>query len=284
MEKCIPLIFPLIINYRTYRKTGIFDYLLISLYFFIWSILVGSTMFYVGFDTTIFTWRGFLGEIAILDWFFYKFMYIIIDTFDAFPLFVVALRAKYSSSFKKLPVFFKVIGVITIFLTIIALFAQYQIQINPLVPNSELNFLILCFNRLTFHSCIVYAFITCKWEETPRARISRIIWIIGSLIWILALIYFFILVFIVEFENNIEWLPFAIFIIPIAVGYGFLLINNVFYPESVLFTHPQIGRSLKFYSRVEEVVENNPDRGMNYLKQYLDSIPEDILMSIANMA
>ena len=130
---------------------------------------------------------------------------------------------------------------------------------------------------------VIYAFISCKWEETPRSKISRNVWIIGSAIWVLALTYTGTLKYIIGYEQHQDLLPMLFFFIPLDIGFAFLLINNIFYPESVLFTHEQIGRALKIYPTLEESIEKRPkDRGIKLMKQYLDLIPEELRLKIAD--
>jgi hypothetical protein len=271
-------IFPMIVNYRYYKKTGIIDYLLVSIYFFSWSIILAFHIIYYGFVTSFIQWGGFVGDFAFIDLIFGKFINLYNLTLDALPLFLVAVRAKYGGSFKNIPNWVKGVGFLTILLALVSLIDQQQTTIG----STDLGLLeaILSINRILLHGFVVYAFITCEWEETPRSRISRRIWIISSAIWVLGLTYANIISFIPGI-NFFDMIPFAIFIIPIDICFALLLINHIFYPESVLFTHEQIGRALKIYPRIQESFEKHPDRGTKYIKQYLDSIPEDLRLEIS---
>ena len=64
--------------------------------------------------------------------------------------------------------------------------------------------------------------------------------------------------------------------VPIQIGYFLLLINHIFFPEAVLFTHEQIGIAMKAYDKVAKSSQESPDRGITRIKEYLDSLPEDL--------
>lgn len=262
---------PMIKNYKSYKKTGMIDYLLISIYFFTWSVLVGLGMLYYGFSASFITWDGFAGELGIFDWILSKVILHYVDTLDAFPLFIIAIRAKYGGSFKKIPNLIKGLGITSLLLAL-ASYISYWVT-NP----NELHLPVLILNRVICHAVVVYAFISCKWEETSRSKISRNIWIMGSAIWVLALTLLGTSIYIFPFEY-----PFLAFILPIDIGFAFLLVNHIFYPEAVLFTHEQIGRALKTYPMLEKSLEDHPDRSIKIIKQYLDSIPEELRVEISN--
>ncbi|MHA2245383.1 MAG: hypothetical protein ACXADY_10495 [Candidatus Hodarchaeales archaeon] len=265
--------FPMILNIKYYRKTGLLDYLLVSIYFFGWAILVGFGMIYLGMIPFL-EWDGLAGDFVIIDLIYGNIIFYYTLVFDAFPLFVVAIRAKYGGSFKNIPNLVKGLGILSILLGLLAIIDQNQIIINPNVPGADFLRVVLYFNRAFFHFFVVYAFISCNYQETPRSKLSRKIWIIASATWVFSMAYGAILAFVLAIPDTP--LTFAIFVIPIDIGFALLLINHIFYPESVLFTHEQLGRALKAYPIVEEATKENPDWGINRIKWYLDSIPEDV--------
>ena len=267
--------FPMILNFKYYKKTGILDYLLVSIYFFNWSIICSFHFIYIGFSIPYFEWDGIVGDFGIVDLIYGKIIFYYMAVLDAFPLFVVAIRAKYGDSFKNIPNLIKGLGILSILAFFLTIIDQGQMVFNPNVVGVTFFDLVLVLNRCFFHLFVVYAFISSSFQKTSRAKVSRKIWIIASAIWAFSIGLSGFWGFILEW-NFTDPLLFALFIIPIDIGFALLLINHVLYPESVLFTHEQVIRALKAYPLVEEANEKNPSWGITHIKEYLDSIPEDI--------
>ena len=83
--------FPMILNFKYYKKTKLFDYLLISSYFFFWAILVVFGMIYLGWLSFL-EGGGIAGDFAIIDLIFGKFfLYFGFNGFDALPLCVLSV-------------------------------------------------------------------------------------------------------------------------------------------------------------------------------------------------
>lgn len=100
----IPLsIFPMILNLKYYSQTKLIDYLLLSIYFILWSF--GNTIIHLYLGITVGTnelTTPLQGQSTLLDAFMDTNIIVLFFTLDALPLFIVAIRAKYGSSLRNL--------------------------------------------------------------------------------------------------------------------------------------------------------------------------------------
>jgi hypothetical protein len=266
----------MILNYRYYRKTGIFDYLLISAYFFNWAIVNSFYMIYFGFNLPFFKTESIAGIYPIIDLIFGNILQYYQLTLDALPLFIVAIRAKYGNSIKEIPNLIKVLALTIIAMGILAIIDQNQALINPNLPLSDFLRVALVFNRGFIHAFVIYAFLRSQFQETSRSKTSRRFWILSSSSWVLSIAIVGSVLFILQ-TNFLDVVILVAFFIPLDIGYALILFNHIFYPESVLFTNAQLGRALKVYDRIEKESKKNPSRSINYIKNYLDSIPEEVI-------
>jgi hypothetical protein len=281
MGLAILAVIPFIVNLRYYRKTKIFDYLLLAIYFFIWSVLNMFEHWYWGASTRWFEFEGGVGKIELLDSFYTNHIRYFLWTLDSIPLFFIGIRAKYGSDFSKLPKIVYAIALLTVSLTVWSWIDQSQFRIHEDIIDSDSQSIARFTSRFLFHAFLAYIFLTVDHEKSNRTDTSRYLWIVGSIGWVFAMGIGLIFpsVFRISAYTNLSLLIVGFTLVNIA--YLLLVINHAFFPEAVLFTHEQIVRAFSVYERVE--LTNSPikDFGLSRIQEYLDSIPEELKVELS---
>jgi hypothetical protein len=227
---------------------------------------------YGGFVIRGYRHNGIVGKYELWDQIFGKFIILWWNPLDALPLFIVAIRAKYGSNIKDIPKYLIILGTIPVILTLIG----WIDQLETVIRGFYLFQWALFTGRITYHSFVIYAFLTSKHDESRRASTSRYLWIISSIFWVFGLLNVLIYDSILgksTYENEYMHL---LFFVLINFGATLLLINHVFYPEAVLFTHEQIGRALSLYGAIDLTGNRIKDYGLVKIKNYLETLPEEL--------
>lgn len=272
---------PLFLNIKYWRQTGLVDYLLVSLSFFVWSIYTLVEIF----------WSDQLLALPLGLGFF---IFNVFNNLDAFPLFLVAVRAKYLRR-SDIPRWIYGIGTISILLALIAVidnsnsywyFLDGQFVFGTGGPSADnaLTFVstswiwTVWINRIMLHATIAYTYLTTKHYRNRRTNISRWFWIIGSILWVWIMLWLMVPSGFFGYAQDlsrsyIEVLAFTPFVIVSIM----VVINHTVFPEAVVITHSQILRAKKLYSKVGLKDNIVNDLGISFVKSYLDDLPEELL-------
>lgn len=279
-------IIPFLINFNYYRKTRIKDYLFISIYFFVWSFGLIIYKLYWGYATNLFQFDGIIGQYALVDLIYGQLLHYVFTLMEnGFPLLIVALRAKYGTSFKNIPKGFLALALYPLIMFVIDI--SFQTTFNVIFYEAfpgwgALNLFSLQTSRVILHLLVVYVFLSTKFERTSRTVKSHLLWITSSLLFALSMGWGFIFSFVfVDLQQilGLELLSFS-FEFLLQISFTLILINHIFFPESVLFTHEHIGIAMKAYDKLKLSCEVSPDRGINRIKSYLDSLPGELRSSL----
>lgn len=273
-------IIPIILNLNYYRKTRIIDYFIVALFFISYWFFPIENLIYYGGGTYLIPYTGVHGQFELLDFiivnlmdnFLWYFLWIV----DALPLAIIALRAKYGS-FRNMPLGFKLLISYPIGLLLINLIDQNRTILTSDPNAGSLLWFSLQTSRMLFHGIIVLCFLSTDYRKTSRTQKSRLIWIASSICWIIGTGIYFVTSFI--FTDIIEYYTYEtafIGYVLFQMAFILLLINHIFFPEAVLFTHEHIVIAMKSYDRVKNASESSTNKGIQMIKDYLDTLPDDI--------
>ena len=133
-------------------------------------------------------------------------------------------------------------------------------------------------SRVLYHGFIAYFYYSTGYITSKRTNISRGIWIISSLLWVLTMSALMAPSAFFGYTQDGTWLLIEfLWSFPFMLSSLLILVNHTFFPETVLISYEQIHRARQLYKQLDLSQNVIKDLGVKTVKSYIDGLPSDLM-------